>query len=169
GFEDGAKACRDYATNPPEVTESGFTSQSDANINGDLPLDEVLPMLKTSLDDYWAATYSKYADAPKLAASSGTPSCANGSDPGVLSDTVLYCSATNTIAYSTQTLNRAEKTIRDLGAGVFVAAAWSSATQAQLGVKIGTPQARASAECLTGAWAGGVENGASGTRKSRDL
>ena len=88
---------------------------------------------------------------------STTPSCANGSDRGVLSDTVVYCSATNTITYSTQTLNRAERTIGDLGAGVFVAAAWSSAVQHQLGVKIGTGPARASAECLTGAWAGGVE------------
>jgi len=169
GLEDGAKACRDYATHPPEVTETGFTSYSDQEVNGDLPLDEVLPMLKTSLDDYWATTFSKYADAPKLVASSATPSCSSGSDQGVLSDTVVYCAATNTIAYSTQTLNRAEKTIGDLGAGVFVAAAWSSSVQHQLGVKIGTPQARASAECLTGAWAGGVENGASGTRTSRDL
>jgi predicted metalloprotease len=86
GLEDGATACRDYATDPPEVTETGFTSQSDADINGDLPLDEVLPMLKTSLDDFWAATFSKYADTPKLAATSATPSCPSGSDRG--------CSAT---------------------------------------------------------------------------
>ena len=50
-----------------------------------------------------------------------------------------------------------------------MAAAWSSAVQHQLGVKIGTAQARASAECLTGAWAGGVEDGSAGTRKARDL
>jgi len=169
GIEGGARACRDYATNPPEVTESGFTSYSDAEVNGDLPLDEVLPMLKTSLDDFWGATYSDYKTAPKLAASSGTPSCPSGSDRGVLSDSVLYCAATNTISYSSQTLDKAEKTIGDLGAGVFVAAAWSSSVQHQLGVKIGTAQARASAECLTGAWAGGVENGGAGTRQSRDL
>jgi predicted metalloprotease len=169
GIEGGARACRTYATDPPEVTEAGFSSYADAEINGDLPLDEVLPMLKTSLDDFWGATFSDYEDAPKLTASTSAPSCTSGSDRGVLSDSVVYCAATNTIAYSTQTLNRAEKTIGDLGAGVFVAAAWSSAVQHQLGVKIGTASARASAECLTGAWAGGVESGSAGTRKSRDL
>jgi len=169
GFEDGARACRDYATDPPDVTEAGFGSYADAEVNGDLPLDEVLPMLKTSLDDFWGATYSDYESAPKLTASSSAPSCAGGSDRGVLTDSVLYCAATNTINYSSQTLNKAEKTIGDLGAGVFVAAAWSSAVQHQLGVKIGTAQARASAECLTGAWAGGVEDGSAGTRKARDL
>jgi len=169
GFEGGARECRDYATNPPDVTEAGFGSYADAEVNGDLPLNQVLPMLKTSLDDFWGATYSDYESAPKLSPSSGTPSCASGSDRGVLSDTVLYCGATNTINYSTQTLDKAEKTIGDLGAGVFVAAAWSSAVQHQLGVKIGTAQARASAECLTGAWAGGVESGAAGARASRDL
>ena len=169
GLEGGAQTCRRYATDPPEVTEAGFSSYADAEVNGDLPLDEVLPMLKTSLDDFWSATFSDYEDAPKLTASTGTPSCGSGSDRGVLSDSVLYCADTNTINYSTQTLNRAEKTIGDLGAGVFVAAAWSSAVQHQIGVKIGTAGARASAECLTGAWAGGVESGSAGTRKSRDL
>ena len=71
GIEGGARACRNYATNPPEVTESGFTSSSDAQINGDLPLDEVLPMLKTSLDDFWGTTFSDYESAPKLTATHG--------------------------------------------------------------------------------------------------
>ena len=50
-------------------------------------------MLKTSLDDFWGATFSDYETAPKLAASSSTatPSCGSGSDGGVLSDSVLYC------------------------------------------------------------------------------
>src|SRR5262249_17207804 len=100
GLEDGARACHDYATNPPQVTEPGFTRSREQRVSGALPIDEVLPMLKTSLDDYWTATFSKYSDAPKLESSSATPSCANGSDRGVLSDTVVYCAATNTIGYS---------------------------------------------------------------------
>ena len=168
GFEDGAQVCRGYATNPPEVTEAGFGSDADAEVNGDLPLDEVLPMLKSSLDDYWSATFDDYERAPKLSASSGAPSCTSGYDRGVLSDSVVFCAATNTIAYSTRTLQRAEKSIGDLGAGVFVAAAWSSSVQHQLGVKVGTAKARASAECLTGAWAGGVEYG-TGSRRAQDL
>jgi hypothetical protein len=125
-------------------------------------------MLKTSLDGFWARTFSKYEDAPKLQGASTTPGCPSGSDGGVLSDSVVYCAATNTINYSTQTLSRAEKSIGDLGAGVLVAAAWSSSVQHQIGVEVGTARARASAECLTGAWAGAVENGTA-TRGSRDL
>jgi predicted metalloprotease len=169
GLEGGARSCRDYATNPPEVTEAAFTSYADAAVNGDLPLDDVLPLLKKSLDGYWAKTEPRYEDAPKLVATtSDAPTCPSGSDRGVLSDSVIYCSGTNTINYSTRTLHKAENTIGDLGAGVFVAAAWSSAVQHQLGTKLGTVKARATAECLTGAWAGGVENG-TGSRRTRDF
>jgi predicted metalloprotease len=169
GFEDGADVCRDYESDPPEVTEAGFTSYADAAVNGDLPLDEVMPILERSLDDFWSATLKSDMNAPKVVASrSAVSSCSSGSDGGVLSDTVTYCGATNTISYSRDTLRRASDTIGDLGAGVYIAAAWSSAVHHELGAKLGTTRARAVAECLTGAWAGGVERG-TGSRRSRDF
>ena len=38
GFEGSASSCRDYESDPPSVTESGYDSQVDAANGGDLPL-----------------------------------------------------------------------------------------------------------------------------------
>lgn len=169
GLDGGAAACKNYSSSPPEVTEEGFTSYADQAINGDLPLDEVLPILKSSLDDFWSGSFRAYKTAPKLTASSTRgPSCSGNSDGGVLSDTVIYCADTNTIEYTTKALQNASDTIGDLGAGVYVAAAWSSSVQHQIGTKLGNTKAREAAECLTGAWAGAVQNG-TGSGRSREF
>ena len=46
--------CADYETNPPVVTEAGFTSYQDQASGGNLPLDEMTSTVTTSLDEYWA-------------------------------------------------------------------------------------------------------------------
>lgn len=168
GLEGGADACRAYGSRPPEVTEEGYRSAADAAINGDLPLDEVLPMLERSLDDYWTTAVRAYDEAPQLVAvrSTGAPACTR-SDGGVLSDTVVYCADSNRIVYASSTLTKASTEIGDLGAGVFVAAAWSSAVQHDLGQALGTNRSRATAECLTGAWAGAMHRGTTASRSAR--
>lgn len=168
GLTGGAGACRDYEGNPPEVTEEGFTSSQDQAINGDLPLDEALPLVTKSLDAYWNAAIKAYDSTPKLVASrSATVSCPGGSDGGVLSDTVIYCADSDTIVYASATLAKASTEIGDLAAGVYVAAAWSSAVQHDLGQKLGTKQARTTAECLVGAWAGDVDRGTGAARNQK--
>jgi len=160
GLTGGAKACRGYETHPPEVTESGFASYEDQQVNGDPPLSESLPMITKNLDAYWKGMAKKYDGAPELVASkSATVTCPSGSDGGVVADTVVYCAATDSIVYSSATLQKASDGIGDMGAGVYVAAAWASAVQADLGYRIGNAAARARAECLTGAWAGAVQAG----------
>lgn len=159
GLEGGARACRSYGRTPPQVTEAGYTSFADRQVNGDPPLAEALPVLRESLGAYWARTAEAYGPDPKVVATDGTPACARGSDGGVLSATVVYCAPTNTITYATRTLDDAERRIGDLGAGVYVAAAWSSAVEHAIGVPLRTAAARTIAECLTGAWAGAVQDG----------
>jgi predicted metalloprotease len=168
GLVGGASACRGYETNPPEVTEQAFVSAQDQAINGDLPLDEVLPLLKKSLDTYWNGTVKAYGTAPELVASrTATVSCPGRTDGGVLSDTVVYCADSNSIVYAAKTLQKASDEIGDLGAGVFVATAWASAVQSDLGYKLGSNQARAASECLTGAWAGDVQRGTGAARNQK--
>ncbi len=170
GLTDGASACRAYENNPPEVTEAGFVSSEDQAINGDPPLDESLPMITKSLDAFWDANAKKYDGAPELVASkSGSLSCPGGSDGGVLSDSVIYCADTDSIVYASTALQKASDEIGDMGAGVFVAAAWASAVQHDVGYKVGTDQARATSDCLTGGWAGAVQRGTAttaGTKKA---
>ncbi len=160
GLTGGAPACRAYETDPPEVTQSGFLSAEDQAVNGDPPLDESLPLITKSLDAYWDSTTKEYDGAPELVASkSGSLSCAGGSDGGVLSDSVIYCADSDTIVYASSALQKASDEIGDMGAGVFVAAAWASAVQHDVGYRIGTGRARAISDCLTGGWAGAVQRG----------
>ena len=168
GLVGGANACRAYDDNPPEVTEAGFVSAQDQAINGDLPLDQVVPLLQKSLDSYWNGTVKAYGTAPKLVASrTATVSCPGRTDGGVLADTVLYCADANTIVYASATLQKASDEIGDLGAGVYLATAWASAVQADLGTKVGSDKARATSECLTGAWAGDVQRGTGAARNQK--
>jgi len=168
GLTGGAAACRAYEHNPPEVTEAGFVSSEDQAVNGDPPLDESLPMITKSLDAFWTANAKKYQGAPELVASkSSSLSCPGGSDGGVLSDSVIYCADSDSIVYATTALQKASDDIGDMGAGVFVAAAWASAVQHDVGYKVGTGQARAISDCLTGGWAGAVQRGTATTASTK--
>lgn len=160
GLTGGAETCRGYETDPPDVTQAAFTSSADRAVNGDPPLDESLPLVTRNLDAYWDATTRKYDGAPEIvAATSSRLGCPGGSDGGVLSDRVVYCADTDTILYAAATLDAASDTIGDMGAGVYIAAAWASAVQDDLGHELGTAQARTRSDCLTGAWAGSVQDG----------
>jgi predicted metalloprotease len=150
GYEGGAKVCAAYQTNPPAVTESGYTSYADQASDGNLPLDQLLPTDTNSLDQYWATQSSKLT-APTVAA--GGTTTGNDSDGGVLTDSVTYQASTNTVHYDAATLQRVHDDIGDFGSGMLVATAWASSVQHQLGKAIGTDAARRGAECLAGAWA----------------
>jgi predicted metalloprotease len=150
GYEGGAQVCADYETNPPAVTEAGYTSYADQAADGNLPLDELLPTVTQSLDDYWASQSSKLT-APTLAAD-GVAS-GESSDGGVLTDAVTYDASSNAIAYDTATLQNVHDQIGDFGSGMLIATAWASSVQHQLGVTLGNDDARRGAECLAGAWA----------------
>ncbi len=170
GFLGGARACRAYETDPPDVTQAGFRSAADRAVNGDPPLAESLPLLRANLDAYWSGALRRYDGAPTLVPVRGSAvACAGESDRGVLSDRVVYCSADDTVVYATATLQRASDEIGDMGAGVFLAAAWASAVQDDLGLELGSAAARARSDCLTGAWAGAVHRGTATTTRSAAL
>ena len=67
GYEGGAETCAAYESTPPDVTESGYTSYADQASDGNLALDELVPTITKSLDDYWTSQSSKLT-APTVAA-----------------------------------------------------------------------------------------------------
>ena len=90
GYEGGAQACADYQNNPPAVTESGYSSSQDQATDGNLPMDELVPTITKSLDDYWTSQSSKLT-APTITAGDAThDACDGDTDGGVLSDSVTY-------------------------------------------------------------------------------
>ncbi|HEY7106058.1 MAG TPA: neutral zinc metallopeptidase [Acidimicrobiia bacterium] len=152
GFEGGAKSCADYQNDPPPVTETGYTSETDYLNGGNLSLDELLPAVQDSLSTYWSTT-------PKVVAygAPNAPSCDGGTDGGVLSDAVTYCPATNTIAYDRATMQRADSQIGDFAAGVLLASEWSSAVQHGNGQSLDHAEARRTADCLAGAFTSSLD------------
>jgi predicted metalloprotease len=150
GYEGGAATCAAYQQNPPEVTESGYTSYQDQATGGNLPMDQLIPTVTKSLQTYWASQ-SKKLTAPSVTA--GTPSTGSGTDGGVLTDSVTYQTSDNSVRYDAAALQDVHDSIGDFGSGLLLATAWSSSVQQQLGKGLGTDAARRGAECLAGAWA----------------
>jgi predicted metalloprotease len=149
GYEGGAQTCAAYESNPPDVTEAGYTSYSDQASDGNLPLDELLPTITDSLGEYWSSQSSKLT-APTVNA--GSVATGDNSDGGVLTDAVTYDGSTNAITYDATTMQKVHDNIGDFGSGMLVASAWASSVQHQLGTTIGDDGARRGAECLAGAW-----------------
>ena len=150
GYEGGAKACADYQNNPPAITETGYSSYEDQATDGNLPLDQLIPTVTKSLDDYWTSQSSKLT-APTVNAGGATTG--DGTDGGVLSDAVTYQPSDNTVHYDAATMQSVHDNIGDFGSGMLVATAWASSVEHQLGKAVGTDAARRGAECLAGAWA----------------
>jgi predicted metalloprotease len=160
GYHGGASACRDYENDPPAVTETGFTSQEDASSGGNIAEGQVQKLVTDDLTDYWGDELGKDAPAPRVEAYDGrAPSCSGASDGGVLDDGATYCADTNTISYDRASFDNLYSDVGDFGAGMLVAAAWSSAVQHATGQEIGSNTARLRADCLTGAWTGSVASG----------
>ena len=140
------------------MTESGYTSYADQASDGNLALDELVPTITTSLDDYWTSQSSKLT-APTVTADATTAVGTDGdSDGGVLTDSVTYQSSDNSVRYDATTLQDVHDNIGDFGSGMLVASAWASSVQHQLGMSIGTDTARRGAECLAGAWAANLSS-----------
>ena len=120
------------------MTESGYTSYADQASDGNLPLDELVPTITKSLDEYWTSQSSK------LTAPAGHRRCDDGrrtdgdSDGGVLTDSVTYQPSDNTVHYDATTLQDVHDNIGDFGSGMLVATAWASSVQHQLGMSVGT-------------------------------
>jgi predicted metalloprotease len=158
GFEGNASSCRDYESDPPNVTEAGYDSQVDADNGGDLPFADIIDALEPALDGYWQDAAGSDAAVADIAA--GSPSsCDSGSDHGVLTDDVVYCGTDDRIVYREDALVAAYEDAGDFGVGMLLAAAWSSAAQHALDRPVGTDDAHLEADCLTGAWTGAVYHG----------
>ena len=169
GVEGGASACAAYETDPPAVTESGFTSSADYATGGDMSLSALLPELERALDTYWSNAVGTKFESPKLVASTGSASCDGSSDGGVLVDSVVYCADSNTVVYDPATLREAHSSVGDFAAGILLATGWSSAVQHDLGRAIEGKTAWRSAECLAGAFSAGVDGSRSRSSSSSTM
>ena len=101
GYRGGTASCRDYENRPPDVTETGFTSQQDAANGGNVSEDEVQQLVTDDLTRLLGSGARQgRARRPRSSRTTAVrPPARRTSDGGVLDDGATYCAGTNTIAY----------------------------------------------------------------------
>ena len=160
GYEGGAQACADYENNPPTVTEAAYSSQSDYQNDGNLSMQELLPLVTDSMKTYWTNATTKFTGATKLVAGDAgraAASCPSG-DQGVLDDSVVYCAASDTVTYDAARLGAEHDSIGDFAPAMLIATEYAASVQHALGRDVQSTDARKASVCLAGAWAANVGN-----------
>ena len=140
-------------TTPPDVTESGYTSYADQASDGNLPLDELVPTVTKSLDDYWASQSSKLT-APTVSAGGATTTattemrtvaCSPTPSPTTPSTNTVHYDADDDAGRARHHRRLRQRHARGDRVGVVGAAPARHRASAPT-------HARRGAECLAGAW-----------------
>jgi predicted metalloprotease len=152
GYTNGAKRCVGYATSLPPVFSLPFGSQDDFASGGNLPFEQVQPLMVADLDRFWTAKVSgfpalagKVTDAASIARCNGT-SGANAAD-----DTVVWCTDAAVVGYDPAFLRRVYEE-GDFAVGMLFGHAWAQAAQAVRKQPVTGRSALLQADCYVGAW-----------------
>jgi predicted metalloprotease len=169
GYDAGAGRCADYVNEPPVVVPLEFTSQEDFERRGDLPYDEIAPLMTADIEDYWAAVY------PSLFGDEWEPLAAFGpfyvSEPDSLPDcgpsqadaedyagTAFYCAADDYVAWDDEGLMpQLYDNFGDFAVAIAIAQEWGHAVQARAGIEgSSTFDLEQQADCFAGSWVASI-------------
>jgi predicted metalloprotease len=157
GYGSGAERCKNYATDPPIVTEVPFTSSSDAAREGNLPFGQLLTTVRKDLAAYWKSVLG-VTPVTKLVASARRAERCAGRD----ARPVIACSG-RIVAYAPKALRAVYDTRGDDAVATLLAEAWADAATSEGRLdRAHAPSGRA-AECMAGAWAAALVNGSGST------
>jgi predicted metalloprotease len=148
GYSGGAERCKNYATDPPIVTEIPFTSGADAAREGNLPFDDLLTTVRKDLTAYWASVLGAKRVGKVVASARRAERCA-GRD----ARPVVACSA-RTVAYTPAALRAVYDKYGDYAVATLMAEAWADAAVLDDRLDRVAAPSRRPAECMAGAWAG---------------
>jgi hypothetical protein len=157
GYASGAARCKDYATDPPLITEIGFTSSGDAAREGDMPFTEILKLARRDLNAYWKKLAGRSPVSEVIERVSKAREC-------VRRDTrpIVACSS-GVVAYDRGALQSVYDRYGDKAVATPMAEAWADAARSRGDVRVADAPERRDAECLAGAWTGDVVSGRRGT------
>ena len=167
GFEGGVDRCEEYATNPPPITETPFSSVTDVVLGGDLPLSQVPDTMSADLDLYWAQfeELQPYQSIDEIieyniAIERQLPECPSldldPSNSGDYENLVFYCPDDDFIAFDEDLAEVVHRDLGDFGVAVLLSNAWSRGMQVRLEID-DEPEALAlQADCFSGAWTGSI-------------
>jgi predicted metalloprotease len=171
GYKNGAEQCAKYFDSPPLTTEQQFTSRADANSNGNLPADQVIPATVDLLNDFYRQVQPGYTpltidDVFKYDSSGKTnqlPKC-GGSVPAraKLKNRVFYCVPDKYVAFDEPYVQHVYDDIGDFGVTTLFANAWATYVELQQqfpGADSNSDAAVNAAYCYAGGFAAAMWNG----------
>lgn len=152
GYVNGAARCVTYAKSLPPTFALPFTSAADYANGGNLPFDEVEPLMVADLDRFWIAQGSGFTALADTVAEASTVSRCNGtSGTAAAAGTVAWCSDTRTVAFDPSFLRQAYQE-GDFAIGLLFGHAWAQAAQQARRLPIEGARALLQADCYVGAW-----------------
>ena len=169
GFTNGPEKCKTYPDSPPPVMEIPFTDQTDQQNNGNLPFDQIQPLVTTFLDRFYSALFKQnnlaYTPPAKIipytGASDAPTSCGSKQlSADFLDNRIFYCPDDDYIAWdNAKLMPNVYKAIGDFAVGQLIANVWADAMQTRLGVTLTGKDRSLQADCMTGSWTADIVKG----------
>jgi predicted metalloprotease len=162
GFDHGANRCATWFKDHPDFVEVPFTTVEDLATGGNLPVDELIPLVTTDLDEYWASRIDNYEPVSSvipydLGTSSSLPTCGDEEPiPENFKDTIFYCSVGDFVAWDAALLADTAERYGDFAAATLIANRWSNAVHSRIKSKAKGKAETLESDCLTGSWAGSL-------------
>lgn len=165
GFEQGAERCAEYpddfANDSLLIVESPFTEEADFQTGGNLPLDELRPLLLADLEDFWMQLFQEQGqewtpvtDVVGFDPETDTVTCGDEDYTGdVLVNASFYCVSDDTIYIDAANLVPALNEIGDYAVATEIARQYAYAAQVRLGITDNNLGTNLQADCLAGLYA----------------
>jgi predicted metalloprotease len=170
GFEQGAKKCATFPSDPPNFTNFTFNSEQDAQQGGNLPYDDAVADASQDLNAYWAALAKKFDDTFKpvdnvqqFSKDTQMPTCGDKTyTPDEALGTVFFCVDDNYVAWDSDMMKDVHDEIGDFAVATLLAEQWAVSAESQSGLSqdvINSKAGHLQQACFTGTWARAVADG----------
>ena len=161
GFDTGNDTCVGYEDSPPEVVSIPFTSYTELNQDGNLPIDQLVDPLLADLESFYRHLFESEGDSwtPVKGLVPVDPAvddvtCGDEKLSGAdLERASFYCVADDTIYIDNTDLVPSLDAIGDFALGGELARQYAFAAQSELGILDRYTDTDLHADCLTGVFA----------------
>ena len=165
GYEQGVDLCASYpdqlASGDLVVVEVPFTQQDDFERGGNLPLADLLPLLREDLENFWTLLFqqedrewTRVTDIVQVDPDVDEVECGDETYEGdVLVNASFYCVDSDTIYIDEVNLIPALNDIGDYAVATEIARQYAFAAQVRRGIEETSLATNLNADCLTGVYA----------------
>ncbi|HMS46538.1 MAG: neutral zinc metallopeptidase [Candidatus Microthrix subdominans] len=176
GFTSGVKACADYVTNPPELTQLPFRTEGEYRTGGNLDYGQLIKLLVPDFDLWMTREFPSFealSTAVGFDPSAGDVSCGDTKLSGAdATGKIFYCASDNSIRWDEPWLAGINDESGDFATGLLLGMQYGVALQSQTGMSdddIGSEDSIKQRACLVGAYSGSLIDESANPTGSREL